>query len=147
MPKPPAKAWKDFQEKILHSTDDYEYRYRRYDIGYSVAIAYAPDPVDTDSLCTRIRRSDRHIVLDEHTHAVVFDCTDDEKGIKASNNLLTYFQSTHFSQTVYAAIVSSGEYPSAIAMISKLFFLLEYAIVNNMDNLIIDKTLIVEKKC
>ena len=82
--------------------------------------------------------------MGDHIHAVVFDFTDEEKGIKAANKLLTHFQHAYFSKSVYAAVINSEEFTTAQSMVSKLFYLLEYAIRHRMDNLLMDKSQLID---
>lgn len=134
----------ELQKKLLQEISDYDYRFSRYQINYSLALAYSPEMIDTESMCSRIRRSDRYIPLTDHFHAVVFDHTDDDKGIKAANKLLTYFQHTYFSTPAYSAIVSTGDYTTAASMVGKLFYLLEYAIRHRMDNHVLDRSQLID---
>lgn len=132
---------KALRERILEETVDYDYRCVRYQVGYSVALAYTPEVLpDFSMICSQIRKSDRYIPLSDHFHAVVFDFTDEEKGIKAANKLLTYFQHAYFSKSVYAAVVNCEDFPTSKAMMAKLFYLLEYAIRHRMDNHVMDKS-------
>lgn len=132
---------KALRTKLLEEIGDYHYRYVRYKVDYSVALAYTPEIVsDFSMIYSSIRKSDRHIPLNEHFHAVIFDFSNEEKGIKATNNLLTHFQHAHFSKSVYASVINCEGFTTSSAMIAKLFYLLEYAIRHKMDNLLMDKS-------
>lgn len=129
---------KEFQKKLLEAIKEYEYHFERYDVSYSVSIAYLPESIDAVSISGRIRKSDRYIRLHDNLHAVVFDYTDDVDGLKAANKLLTYFQVEHFGKSLYAAIVTASHEKTPAEIITELFDLLAYSIEHNMDNHVMD---------
>ncbi|MBN2870749.1 MAG: hypothetical protein JXK04_07330 [Campylobacterales bacterium] len=131
---------KAFQDKLLEESSEYEYNFERYEVSYSIAIAYLPDLLDISDICSRIRKSDRNVPLSEHFHAVIFDFTDVQEGIKAANKLLTYFQVSHFGKSVYAAVVTSNAQQTLPQMVTKLFDLLAYSVDHKLDNHITDES-------
>lgn len=131
---------KEFQDKLLEASGGYEYDFERYEVSYSIAIAYLSEPLDISDICSRIRKSDRHVPLNDHFHAVIFDFTNVEEGIKAANKLLTYFQVAHFGKSVYAAVVTSNGKQTPSQMITKLFDLLTYSVDHNLDNHVTDES-------
>lgn len=131
---------KGLQEKLLRKLSDFDYRFIRYKSNYSVAVAYFPEVVDLSPLKTFIRETDRFFPLQDNVHVIIFDGANDEKGLKAANNLLTYFQHAHFGKSLYASVVTANHSNTAPQMVAKLFDLLDYSISHNMDNLIIDDT-------
>lgn len=135
---------KILQEKLLEEISDYDYRFTRYKISYSLAIAYTPEPTELTSLLPHIRKSDRFIPLNDHFHAVVFDFTDEEKAIKASNKLLTFFQYTYFSKSIFASVITADNHRTPDRMIAKLFDLVVYSIRHNLDNHIMDQSQIMK---
>ncbi|MCK9371794.1 MAG: hypothetical protein M0P91_01245 [Sulfuricurvum sp.] len=134
---------KEMYEKLAQKITDFDYRHTRYKVNYSIAVSYTPESLDMAPLISYIRKTDRYICLDETVHAVVFDCANAEQGIKAANNLLTYFQHANFSKSIYASIIIADDFTNTGQMIAKLFDLLDYAIQHNMDNLIVDSSQIV----
>lgn len=135
---------KEFQRKLLEAIEEYEYHFERYEVSYSVSIAYLPETLDIANICSRIRKSDRYIRLADNLHAVIFDFTDDVEGLKAANKLLTYFQVEHFGKSLYAAIVTSSHEKTPAELVTELFDLLQYAISHNMDNHIMDASLVMK---
>lgn len=133
------------QEKLSQGIKDFAYRYKRYGINYSVTIGYSPENVDFSHVVEHIRNSDRFITLDSNTCAVILDCADDECGIKASNNLLTHFQGEYFSTTLYACLVTASNYSTPALMTHELFYLLAYAIENNMNNILVEHSQVIQK--
>ena len=88
------------QEKLSQGIKDFAYRYKRYEINYSIAIGHSPENVDFSQISEYIRETDRFIILDHNTCVVVLDGSDDIRGIKATNNLLTHFQVEFFATPV-----------------------------------------------
>ncbi len=139
------KERKEFQQKLLEAVEAYQYHFERYEVSYSVAIAYLPQTLDVANICSRIRKSDRYVRLAENLHAVVFDFADDAEGLKAANKLLTYFQVEHFGQSLYAAIVTSSHQKTPAKLVTELFDLLGYALRHNMDNQVMDASWVMKR--
>lgn len=139
------KACLIMQEKLLQTMKDFSYRLKLYGINYSIAIGYSPENVDLTPLSQHIRESDLFIVLDHNTCAVILDSTNDESGIKTANNLLSHFQGKFFSTSLYSAIVIASNYDTVTLMMHDLFYLLDYAIKNNMNNIIMESYQVIHK--
>lgn len=133
------------QEKLSQGIKDFAYRFKRYEINYSVAIGYSPDEIDFSRMSNYIRETDRFIILDHNTCAVILDSANDECGIKATNNLLTHFQGEFFSATLYACIVTASNYDTSALMTHELFYLLNYAIEHNMNNILVEYSQVIQK--
>lgn len=133
------------QEKLTQGIKDFGYRFKRYGINYSIAIGHSPENIDLSQMSHYIRESDRFIILDRNTCAVILDCANDECGIKATNNLLTHFQGEFFSTPLYTAIVTASNYDTSALMTYELFYLLNYAIERNMNNILLDCSQVVQK--
>jgi hypothetical protein len=130
-------------EKLIQATKDFAYRYKRYGIKFSIAIGHTSDEVDLPPLSQHIRESDRFIVLDHNTCAIVLDCANDVCGIKAANNLLTLFQGTYFSATIFTSIVTVSNYTTPELMFKDLFYLLNYAIEHNMNAILVEHSCVI----
>lgn len=126
------------KEKLTQAIKDFSYRFKRYEVNYSVAIGHTPEDVDLSKISQYIRETDRFIILNHNTCAVILDCSDDIRGIKAANNLLTHFQGTFFSTPLYFSIVTASNYDTEHKMTHELFYLLEYAIKHNMNNILVE---------
>ena len=133
------------QEKLTQAIKDFSYRFKRYEINYSIAIGYSPEELDLTPLSHFIRESDRFVVLDQHTYAIILDCTDDESGIKAANNLLTHYQGEHFSKPLYTSIVTADNFDTVPLMIQELFYLLDYALEHNMNSILMESSQVMQK--
>lgn len=143
MVNPLGNSRKDLQMALLHEAIDFEYRYRRYEINYSIAIGLTTEEIDMSALSSFIRSSDRFVVLTPNICAVILDSAGDQEGIKAANNLLTYFQNHFFGHTLYAAVSTASNHLDAAQLIHEAFDLLEYAISNNMNNLVVDSSQVI----
>lgn len=135
-----AAERKTLQGRLESKMSEYEYRFSRYGIDFSIAVVYTPKRIRMSQFGSYIRSTDRYVFLGRGIYGIIFDCADHEKGIKAANNLLTRFQHTFFSTPIYASIVSANDYKDPSQRLSKLFDLLAYALRHNMDNLIMDDT-------
>ncbi len=133
------------KEKLTQAIKDFTYRLKRYDVNYSIALGHTPECVDLSPLSKQIRTTDRFIILDQHTYAVILDCADETGGIKAANNLLTHFQGSFFSIPLYTCVVTAGNYDSVALMNQELFYLLDYVIEHNMMSILLERSQIVEK--
>lgn len=133
------------KEKLTQAVKDFSYRFRRYEINYSIAIGHTPEAIDLSILSRHIRESDRFIILNHNTCAVILDCTSDTCGIKAANNLLTHFQGTFFSTPIYLGIVTASNYDTDSKMTHELFYLLDYAIEHNMNSILVEQSQVIQK--
>jgi hypothetical protein len=131
------------QSKLLENVVEFSYRYQRYKTNYSIAIGYSPIEIDLKPMSNFIRTTDKFIVLNNNTCAILLDCANDECGIKAANNLLTQFQGNAFDTPLYSAIVTASNYSSTEKMIQELFHLIDFAITNNTNQQVIEHTQII----
>lgn len=132
-----------YQKKLVESAMDFSYRYERYNVNYSIALGYSPEEIDLSPMSQFIRDTDIFLVLDDHTCAILLDCADDERGLKAANNLLTKFQGNAFDTPLYSAIVTASNYSDSEKMVRELFYLIDFAIANNTNQQVIDHTQII----
>lgn len=132
-----------YQKQLLENASEFSYRYQRYNTDYSIALGYSPMEIDLAPMSNFIRSTDKFIILDNNTCAILLDCTNDESGIKAANNLLTKFQGSAFDIPLYSAIVTASNYSSSEMMIRELFYLIDFAITNNINQQVIDHTQII----
>lgn len=136
---------KTLQSKLEWEIEDYEYRYTRYQVDYTISLICTPEPLDMAPLLSKyIRETDHSIILQDRLYAIIFDSANENKGTKAANKLLTYFQQLYFSQSIFASIVTASNFNNPPQMISKLFDLLDYALKHDMDNHLIDPSQIMK---
>lgn len=134
------------KEKLSQAVKDFGYRFKRYEINYSITIGYTSEDIDLTQMAGFIRETDRFIILNHNTCAVILDCSDEIRGIKAANNLLTHYQSVFFSIPLYLSIVTASNYETNSKMIHELFYLLDYAIKHNMNNILLDHSQVIQIK-
>lgn len=116
------------QEKLIQALKDFDYRFKRYEINYSIAIGYCSEDVNLSVLSDYIRGDDRFIVLDHHTCAIIFNYSNVESGVQAANNILNHFHSTFPSTPLFGAVVTVSNYDSVPQMVAQLLNLLQHAI-------------------
>lgn len=132
-----------YQKQLQESALEFSYRYERYQTNYSIALGHSPAKIDLSPMSNFIRNTDRFIILNDNTCAIILDCANDECGIKAANNLLTKFQGSAFNIPLYSAIVTASNYSSLGTMLGELFHLIDFAITNNINQQVIDHTQII----
>ncbi|HEX5622854.1 MAG TPA: hypothetical protein VFX57_00305 [Sulfuricurvum sp.] len=137
MPKIAGEQYSLMQQKLIQTLKDFDYRFKRYEISYSIAIGHSPDNTDLSIFADYIRLTDRFIILDRNTCAVIFDCTNTESGVKAANNLLNHFQSLFISAPLFTSVVTASNYENTVQMIQELFSLLNYTIAHNMNSIVL----------
>ncbi|MDP2076644.1 MAG: hypothetical protein Q8N01_01815 [Sulfuricurvum sp.] len=133
------------KEKLSQAIKDFSYRFKRYDINYSIAVGHTTEGTDLNQISNFIRSTDRFIVLNHNTCAVILDCSDELRGTKAANNLLTNLQGNFFSKPLYLTIVTASNYESDSKMIQELFYLLDYAIKHNMNHILLEHYQVIQK--
>lgn len=133
-------------DKLSQAVKDFSYRFKRYNVSYSIAVGHTTENVDLSLISGYIRETDRFITLNHNTYAVVFDCTDEITGIKAGNNLLARFQGSFFSTPLYTSIVTASSYETNAKMIHELFYLLDYAIEHNINNIILEHSQVIQNQ-
>jgi hypothetical protein len=134
---------KTYKSKLLENAMEFKYRYERYKINYSIAMGYSPYKFDLESMSSFIRSTDKVVIFNKNSCAIFIDYANDECGLKAANNLLSKFQGRIFDAILYSAVVTASNYPSADTMILDLFHLIDFAIVNNTNQQVIDHTQII----
>lgn len=133
------------KEKLSQAIKDFAYRFKRYNINYSIAIGHTTEDIDLNQISNFIRSTDRFIVLNHSTYAIILDCSDEIRGIKAANNILTHYQGIFFSIPLYITIVTASNYEADAKMIHELFYLLDYAIKHNMNNILLEHSQLIQK--
>lgn len=134
------------KEKLSQAVKDFAYRLKRYEINYSVAIGHTSADIDLSQMSGYIRETDRFIVLSHNTCAIILDCSDEVRGIKAANNLLTHYQSNFFSKPLYLTVVTASNYETNPKMLHELFYLLDYAIEHNMNSILLESSQVIQIK-
>lgn len=144
MPIIPTERRLIMQQKLMQAIKDFDYRFKRYQISYSIAIGHSPSNIDLTIFSSHIRATDRFITFDRNTCAIIFDCTNDESGIKAANNLLSHYHSNFYGTPLFASIVTVSNYDSTQNMTQNLFELLNHAVKHNMDSMILEHSQVIQ---
>jgi len=118
--------------------DDYFYRFKRYEMNFSVALFYSEHTIDAEVFNTMLRQSDRLVKIQDNLFCLVLDMTSHENGLKASSNILSTYEAGHFSQKLYVSLVNAKEFSTSDSLRVKLFSLLNTAIREDMYNQIND---------
>ncbi|NPA65359.1 MAG: hypothetical protein GXO11_00610 [Epsilonproteobacteria bacterium] len=127
--------FQDYRQKLLQAMKEYSYRFKRYDVDYTVALYALSTPVDISFVENKIRKSDKAVLLDDGLIAILFDFVDAEGGLKASENILTELEPKMFGKKIFVSIVNSKDAQTKEEHIRKLFDLLRYEIKNDMTDI------------
>jgi len=138
------KHRKKFQEELVKKVALYDYRHVRYNINYSIAACYITEPTDLTNIASNLRLSDDFIKINDHLYVMFLDSTDDEKGIKTSANILSSMQAQFFTKPFYIAVVTASNYTELFQMVHDLFDLIEYALIHNMNNIVVDSSKLIQ---
>ncbi|MCX6075126.1 MAG: hypothetical protein NTY39_12450 [Campylobacterales bacterium] len=138
------KYRKNLQKEVVKRASLYDYRYVRYNINYSITACYVNEPTDLMHIASNLRQSDDFIKLNDHLYVMFLDATDDEQGIKTSTNILNSMQAQFFTKPFYIAVVTATNYTDLFQMIHDLFDLIEYALLHNMNNIVIDSSQLIK---
>ncbi|MEA1917752.1 MAG: hypothetical protein U9N42_09565 [Campylobacterota bacterium] len=136
------KYRKEAQELI----EEYDYRYRRYKLEYSIVLTYieASDGVDFSQF-TNLRKTDYFHTFQNNLLFMIFDNAAADGAIKAAGNMLAKFEAKYFGKKIYTAVISASDYPSKEEMSLQIFHLLKYCVDNNLSNLVIDESEMAER--
>ncbi len=98
-----------YKEVIVAHLQEYDYKKERYKVDFTLALFLAKEKIDTPALRKYIRYTDKLIALDTNLLAVVFDFTNEEKGLKAAENVLSIIEPSLSSYEIYISVVNSRE--------------------------------------
>lgn len=135
----------NYHKIIIPNIEEYAYRKHRYNIEYAVSLSLCEQNFDLSKIDTHKRKTDKLIILENNFICLVLDAVNIKSAIKATSNLQTNFQTQCFGHKLYTCVVNSCDHESEFELINYLLDILEYAISNNMDGLIVDQTQILSK--
>jgi len=129
------------QEQLVQRIAYFDYNFSRYNTHYTIAIVYiSEEDGNLNVLSKNLRKSDRLVMFQKNLCAVIFNSANETNGLKAANNLLTDLQALFFSKHLYMAVVTATHCKSSFQLVYDLFDLLQYAIKNNMNNLVLESS-------
>jgi uncharacterized membrane protein len=99
--------YNQYKKEILTKIEAYAYRKKRYDVDFTISIMISTSAFHTQSIQEHIRDTDLMIVLAKNLVAVVFDFTNEEMGLKASENLMALIEPQMFDKHLFVSVVSS----------------------------------------
>ncbi|MCW8896133.1 hypothetical protein [Sulfurimonas sp.] len=129
-----------YYKLIMDNLEEYSYREKRYGVEYSLTLWLSDNNVNFKDFIDHKRKTDMFIELEKNLCCIILDSTTSQNAIKATSNLQTAFQNKNFGKKLYTSVVFSEDYENNENMIKDLFYVLEYSISNNMDNIVIDKS-------
>ena len=133
-----------YQKIVVNKINDYFYKRKRYNRHFSLAIGLSDPDIDVSTFNEHNRQTDIFIKLEKNLCCEVFDGTSAESGIKAAGILLTDFESHFYTKRIFASIVFSKDYDTSSQMVHRLFDILEYTCSHNMENMVIDNSLMIK---
>lgn len=130
---------KMYHEAIINRLSHFSYRKKRYKLNFSIAIGLCDEQINLSEFIEIKRKTDDFIVLQNNLCCIIFDGADSDSAIKAAANMQTDFQYKYFNKKIFVSVVAAEDYDDDIAMVNSLFDILDYAISNDLDNIVIDK--------
>ena len=127
-------------ETILNDISAYAYRNARYDVEFSLVAIYCANDfaVDVEILKEKLRKTDEFIYLNDNLCCIILDGISAEACEKAAENVNYHLLQINANYKYYLSAADSQNYnPKYINMIQNLFERLEYAIKNNLQNIVI----------
>lgn len=135
---------KIYHNIIVNKIDDYFYKRKRYGQHFSLVVALSDPDTDIKAFNEHNRQTDKFILLEKNLCCEIFDGTTAESGIKAASILLTSFENHVYLKRIFISIVFSKDYNTSSQMVSRLFDILEYAYAHNMENMVVDNSLMIK---
>ncbi len=128
----------DLFESVRPSYQKFDYRFQRNGLTFSMALFYSPDSLDEIVFTHSIRTTDKIIRVYDNLFCIIFDISSGIKGFKACQNILSAYETKHFSQQLYISYASIEEYPYEEIIFSHLKSFLDYALKENLVNQVTD---------
>ncbi len=128
----------DLFESVNPSYQKFAYRFERNGLTFSMALFYSPRSLDEVLFTHSIRTTDKIIKIYDNLFCIIFDISSGIKGFKACQNILSNYETKHFSQKLYISYASIEEYPYEEVIFSHLKSFLDYAIKEDLYNQVTD---------
>jgi len=128
-------------ETILNDISEYKYKYRntRYHVDFSIAAVYCKDAfINLEELQKKLRETDKLIYLNDNLCCIILDEISEEACEKAAENVNYHLLQINANYKYYLSAADSKNCnPKYTDMTQSLFKRLEYAIKNNLENIVI----------
>ena len=127
-------------EKVLNAIAPYKYRNTRYHVDFSLVAVYCEEPfiVDLEILQNKLRKTDTLVYINDNLCCIVLDGIAEEACEKAAENFNYHLLQIHANYKYYLSATDSKNCDAKYTnMIQSLFERLEYAIKNNLQNIVI----------
>ena len=134
---------KKYQEKhideMLRVMDEHQYRFRRYNSIFTVALFYCDGLTKHRQIAEMIRKTDYYFRLEEDLFLLIFGETGGEGGIIAAEKVLSKLPYKP-GQNIYVAVavVEGNKDKEGTLLVHQLFNILEFAIEHNHINEVVD---------
>jgi len=125
-------------EIVMNSISEYMYRNTRYDTDFSIVLIYSYNDIDIVALQKRLRLTDKIIELEENLYCVILDGASTESCIKAAENVNFHLLELNANNKYYLSAADSHmNNPKYINMIQSIFERLDFAIKNDLSNIVV----------
>jgi len=124
---------------VLNDIKEYKYRNTRYNLDFSIVAVYCKEAcVNLEELQKKLRKTDKVIYLNDNLCCVILDGVSEKECEKAAENVNYHLLQINANYKYYLSAADSKNYNSEYRdMIQNLFERLEYAIENNLENIVI----------
>ncbi len=117
---------------------EYEYRYFRYRLEYTLVFFYLSKEEDISGYTSFIRLTDTLLALEKNFYCIVYEGANAEQAEKAANNLLNHYEKEYEEGEIFITALSPGKKKMAREdVVTQLFNSLETIITNNRNNTVI----------
>jgi hypothetical protein len=123
---------------VYHESENYFYDYERYGAHFSTALFYSAEKLDLNLFKEELRKTDKIVEITDSLFYIIFNMTDIDGGLKATENILSTYEKKHFSQKVYTSVSSTQSSHQKEFLSTHLFSLLDFAIKENKYNEVLD---------
>ena len=127
-------------QTLLKEISEYEYRNSRYNVKFSLVAIYCENgcEIDFDTFKKTLRQTDKIIKINENIYCVVLDGISAEFCDKAAENINYNLLRLNVKNAYFMSAADSETYnPKYTNMIKSLLRRLEYAIENNLINIVV----------
>jgi len=131
--------FRTYSEKIVDTVAGYDYRYRRYNVKYTLVLFASPVSILKGFVEPMIRKTDTIVVLNSRFFAIVFDGVDERMGLKVSDNMFVNLEACVFGNEIFSSVVNGSEADNAEAVVRKALNTLVDEIKVSVDDMVVSR--------
>jgi hypothetical protein len=127
-----------YYRKINNLLLEYEYRYFRYRLEYTLVFFYLSEEENISGYTNLVRLTDTFLALEKHFYCIVYEGANAEQATKAANNLLSHYKKEYKEGEIFITILSPGKKKMHREdIVTLLFKSLETITTKNKSNIVV----------